>query len=70
MNRKVEELRILLLEDVPLRHPEGREISPADCLGSISALGEISRGRSRAYDPEVADACIRLFGETGFDFRS
>ena len=27
---------------------------------------EIGRGRGTAYDADVADACLRLFGEKGY----
>jgi hypothetical protein len=29
-------------------------------------LNEIVHGRNKLYDPEVADACIRLFRERGY----
>ncbi len=35
-------------------------------LGIEAALAEIERGRGSAYDAVVADACLRLFRETGF----
>ncbi len=38
-------------------------------LGIEAALKEIERGRARAYDAAVADACLRLFREKGFGFR-
>lgn len=36
-------------------------------LGINTALEEISRNRGTLYDPEVVDACLRLF-DRGFDF--
>jgi len=39
-------------------------------LGIESALGEIKRGRGSAYDPAVVDACLELFAEKEFAFRS
>ncbi len=32
------------------------------------ALDEISKNRGILYDPEVVDACLRLFREKGFKF--
>ena len=34
-------------------------------LGIDPALAEIARGRGIAYDPNVVDACLRLFCEKG-----
>lgn len=35
-------------------------------LGIEAALAEIERGRGTVYDPDVSDACLRLFREKGF----
>jgi PAS domain S-box-containing protein/putative nucleotidyltransferase with HDIG domain len=35
-------------------------------LGLESALAEIERGRGGLYDPQVVDACLRLFREKNF----
>jgi PAS domain S-box-containing protein len=35
-------------------------------LGIEAALAEIERGRGTAYDPSVADACLRLFREKSY----
>ena len=35
-------------------------------LGIEKALAEIERGRESAYDPVVADACLKLFREKGY----
>ena len=35
-------------------------------LGIDTALAEVERGRGTAYDPNVADACLRLFREKGY----
>ncbi|TSA11972.1 MAG: PAS domain S-box protein [Betaproteobacteria bacterium] len=35
-------------------------------LGAAKALAEIERGRGSAYDVDVADACLRLFREKGY----
>jgi len=37
-------------------------------LGIDAALEEISKNRGILYDPEVVDACIKLFKEKGFKF--
>jgi len=39
-------------------------------LGPEIALEEIQKNRGRFYDPDVADACIRLFREKNFEFSS
>ncbi|MHB8723484.1 MAG: HD domain-containing phosphohydrolase [Steroidobacteraceae bacterium] len=36
-------------------------------LGIDKALAEIERGRGSAYDPVVADACLKLFRENGYE---
>ncbi|MDD5645204.1 MAG: PAS domain S-box protein [bacterium] len=38
-------------------------------LGIDKALEEIFRNRGKLYDPEVVDACIRLFRERNFKFK-
>ena len=37
-------------------------------LGVDAALAEIERGSGQQYDPQVAEACIRVFRERGFEF--
>lgn len=37
-------------------------------LGMEATLAEIERGRATAYDPDVVDACLRLFHEERFTF--
>lgn len=37
-------------------------------LGLEAALGEISNHTGTLYDPIVVDACVRVFGERGFNF--
>jgi len=37
-------------------------------LGTDKALEEISQNRGTLYDPEVVDACLKLFKEKGFKF--
>jgi len=37
-------------------------------LGLDEAVEEISLNRGKLHDPEVVDACVRLFAEKGFKF--
>jgi len=37
-------------------------------LGIDKALEEITQNRGTLYDPEVVDACLKLFKEKGFKF--
>ena len=37
-------------------------------LGIDKALEEISQNRGILYDPEVVDACIKIFDEGSFKF--
>ena len=39
-------------------------------LGIKLALEEIERGRGSAFDPAVADACLKLFSEGRFAFQA
>jgi HD-GYP domain-containing protein (c-di-GMP phosphodiesterase class II) len=41
-----------------------RPYQPA--LGKDKALEELSQNKGIIYDPEVVDACIKLFKEKGF----
>jgi len=38
-------------------------------LGNDKALEEISQNRGTLYEPEVVDACLKLFKEKGFKFK-
>jgi PAS domain S-box-containing protein len=58
------EARILAVADVVEAMSSHRPYRPG--LGIAAALAEIERGRSTAYDPAVADACLRLFREKGY----
>ncbi len=49
------------LEQARAAHARRRAV-----LGLDAALAEIERGRGTAYDPAVADACLRLFREKGY----
>lgn len=62
------EARILAVADVVEAMSSDRPYRPA--LGIERALDEISKGRGRFYDPEVVDACLRLFREEGFTLTS
>lgn len=58
------EARILGVADTVEAMASHRPYRPA--LGIDKALDEISQNRGRLYDPEVVDACLRLFKEKGF----
>jgi HD-GYP domain-containing protein (c-di-GMP phosphodiesterase class II) len=55
------EARIMAVADVLEAMSSHRPYRPA--LGIDQALAEIERGRGSAYDPTVADACLKLFRE-------
>jgi len=61
------EARILGVADVVDAMASHRPYRPA--LGADKALKEISHNRGILYDPEVVDACLRLFTEKGFKFK-
>jgi len=58
--------RILAVADVVEAMASHRPYRPA--LGLEKALDEISKNRGVLYDPEVADACFRVFNQRGFKF--
>ena len=58
------EARILAVADVVEAMASHRPYRPA--LGTDKALDEIQRNRGTIYDPEVVDACLKLFMEKGF----
>jgi HD-GYP domain-containing protein (c-di-GMP phosphodiesterase class II) len=60
------ESRILAVADVVESMASHRPYRPA--LGIDAALEEISENRGILYDPEVVDACLRLFQEKGYCF--
>jgi HD-GYP domain-containing protein (c-di-GMP phosphodiesterase class II) len=60
------EARILAVADVVEAMSSYRPYRPA--LGINKALEEISQNRGVLYDPEVVDACLKLFTEKGFRF--
>lgn len=61
------EAKILAVADVVEAMASHRPYRPG--LGIEEALAEIERGRGSAYDPAVADACVKLFHERGFAFQ-
>ena len=58
------EARIMAVADVVEAMATHRPYRPG--LGIDMALAEIERGRGSAYDPVVADACLKLFREKGY----
>ena len=58
------EARILAVADTVEAMASHRPYRPG--LGIDMALAEIERGRCRAYDAAVADACLKLFREKGY----
>ena len=60
------EARVLAVADVVEAMASFRPYRPA--LGIDKALEEISQNRGALYDPEVVDACLKLFTEKGFRF--
>lgn len=61
----IREAKILAVADVVEAMASHRPYRPA--RGIAKALEEIGSGRDIRYDPEAADACIRLFEEKGFE---
>ncbi len=60
------ESRILCVSDVVETMETHRPYRPG--LGLTAALDEISKNRGTLYDPQVVDACLRLFSESRFQF--
>ena len=60
------EARIIGIVDVVEAMSSFRPYRPE--LGVDKALEEISKNRGILYDPEVVDACLKLFKEKGFKF--
>ena len=58
------EARIMAVADVVESMSSHRPYRPA--LGIEAALAEIEHGRGTAYDPVVADACMKLFREKAY----
>jgi len=62
------EAKIICVADVVEAMSSHRPYRPA--LGIEKALEEISQNRGILYDPEVVDACLKLFKEKSFKFES
>jgi PAS domain S-box-containing protein len=62
------EARILAVADVIEAMSSHRPYRPA--RGVEQALEEMRRNRGRYYDPEVVDACLRLFEQGKFQFNA
>jgi PAS domain S-box-containing protein len=60
------EAKILAVADVVEAMASSRPYRPA--LGVDKALEEVSQNKGILYDPEVVDACLRLFTEKRFTF--
>jgi len=61
------EAKILCVADVVEAMSSHRPYRPA--LGIDKALEEISMNKGKLYDPDVVNACIKLFKEEGFKFQ-
>lgn len=60
------EAKILAVADVVEAMASHRPYRPA--LGIDKALEEISKNKGKLFDPDVVDACLRLFNEERFKF--
>jgi PAS domain S-box-containing protein len=58
------EARILSVADVVEAMSSHRPYRPA--IGINAALDEIAKNRGILYDPEVVDACLKIFNEKGY----
>ncbi|MFB3897422.1 MAG: HD domain-containing phosphohydrolase [bacterium] len=61
------EARILIVADVVEAMSSHRPYRPS--LGIEKALDEIKKNKGILYDPQVADACLKLFTEHQFKFK-
>jgi PAS domain S-box-containing protein/putative nucleotidyltransferase with HDIG domain len=61
------EARVLAVADVVEAMASHRPYRPA--LGVDKALEEISKGSGKSYDPEVVDACLKLFKEKRYELK-
>jgi putative nucleotidyltransferase with HDIG domain/PAS domain S-box-containing protein len=62
------EARILTVADIVEAISSHRPYRPT--LGIEAAIEEIKRGRGTAYDPQVVDACLKLFREGRFSYQN
>jgi putative nucleotidyltransferase with HDIG domain len=60
------EAKIIAVADVVEAMTSPRPYRPA--LGMEKALEEVAGKKGRLFDPEVVDACVRIFKEKGFSF--
>jgi PAS domain S-box-containing protein/putative nucleotidyltransferase with HDIG domain len=60
------EARVLAVADVVEAMASHRPYRPA--VGIELALEEIAQNKGKLYDPEVVEACVRLFNEKGYEF--
>ena len=60
------EARIIAVADVVESMTSHRPYRPG--LGMKSALAEIERNRGKLYEPQVVDACLRLFRQENYAF--
>ncbi len=58
------EARVMAVADVIEAMASHRPYRPG--LGLDKALAEIERGRGAVYDPDVVDACLKLYRENGY----
>jgi PAS domain S-box-containing protein/putative nucleotidyltransferase with HDIG domain len=61
------EARVLAVADVVEAMASHRPYRPA--LGLDKALEEISKGKGQLYDPEVVDACLKIFKEKRYELK-
>ncbi|MDD5181148.1 MAG: HD domain-containing protein, partial [Gallionellaceae bacterium] len=61
------EAKIMTVADVMEAMSSHRPYRPG--LGIETALAEITKGRGTHYDPDAADACVKLFKENRFTFK-
>jgi PAS domain S-box-containing protein/putative nucleotidyltransferase with HDIG domain len=64
----IQEARILAVADVVEAMSSHRPYRPA--FGIDKALEEITKNKGILYDPEVVEACLKLFTEKGFRFEA
>ncbi len=60
------EAKVLAVADVVEAMSSHRPYRPS--LGLDKALDEINNNKGKLYDPDVVDACLKLFEENGFSF--
>jgi HD-GYP domain-containing protein (c-di-GMP phosphodiesterase class II) len=61
------EARIMAVADVVEAMASHRPYRPA--LGIEAALEEIKKNKGKFYDDDVANACLRLFREKGYQLK-